>query len=74
MAKAKHCAYHLCGKPLERSDPRAVYCDIKCRRNALQWRWRHKKPSSGPVMQRRWAVRKLAVGTKKVLQRRRRPR
>lgn len=74
MAKAKHCVYHLCGKPLsEGGDPRTRYCTDVCYRNAKMWRWRHKKPALRAAQQHRWWARKQAVNVKKTYAARRRP-
>lgn len=73
MAKAKTCAYHLCGLPIERADPRALYCGIKCQRNAWQWRWRHRKPKKRATQQHRWWKRQQAANVKKTYAQRRRP-
>lgn len=73
MAKAKLCAYHLCSLPLETDDPKRIYCDIQCKRNAKQWRWRHRKPAKRAAQQHRWWLRKQAEGIKETVSKRRRP-
>jgi hypothetical protein len=74
MAKAKTCAYHLCNAPIESgADPRTRYCRIQCKRNARQWRWRHKKPQKRAKQQHRWWMRKQAKNVKTTYAQRRRP-
>lgn len=77
MAKAKTCAYHLCGQPLhpERiaAFPKARYCRAQCRRNAIQWGWRARNPGKRAAEQHRWWKRKQAENVKKTYAQRRRP-
>lgn len=74
MAKARTCAYHLCGLPLAPDDdPRSRYCDLKCYQNAKQWRWRHRKPQKRAAQQHRRWRRISAANIKKTYAQRRRP-
>lgn len=74
MAKAKTCAYHLCGQPLPLDDdPRSRYCELRCYNNAKLWRWRHRKPAKRASQQHRWWKRKQRDNIKKTYAARRRP-
>lgn len=73
MAKAKTCAYHLCGQVLLAADPRDRYCSLECYRNAKQWRWRHRKPRKRAAQQHRRSHKITRANTKKIYAQRRRP-